>query len=320
MANSISLAKEKKLIEDFRAAHNEYMRNPTQWNKEKESIMFSRIIEQYDYYVQNMLQKYGNRIKECDREYAKNSIWSEIAILLRDRYDLSKNIKVTTFLTPHIIGMIRVLTKESQNIDINVYYQKKYQEIKRISETFKLYKYRYPDVIELSAIMGCKTETIQKCLAIVNQTKIELDKTDEDGNSFEVEAGVNVADEVISKINRDALLKAVERLPEIERKIIELKIANKDITLNEIHDELNIPMNRVVSTLQNAISLLGADKRIKKVFPQYSTNAYNRDRILKVEKEAGLQMTNNITTYFDSLKEAGFGHLDITKEASYGTS
>ena len=119
-------------------------------------------------------------------------------------------------------------------------------------------------------------------------------------------------------MNRDALLKAVERLPELERKIIELKIANKEITLNEIHDELNLPMNRVVSTLQNAISLLGADKRIKKVFPQYSTNTYNRDRILKVEKEAGLQMTNNITTYFDALKNSE--KPDIEKEASYGAS
>mgnify|MGYP000959264625 CR=1 FL=1 len=200
------------------------------------------LIKEHLYIAEILSKKYANRGIEYDDIYQVASIGLIYAV---DRYDVDKGFEFSSFATPTIIGEIK---KHFRDKGWTIRVPRRIQELsKKINNakiTLSQDLQRSPTVEDIANYLNCTEEEVLEAMeASKVYTPQSLDLTYDSGND---DKDVNLADLIgeedlyFSKIeNNDFLLKGMEKLNDMEQKVLVDRYFNKR-TQVAIADDLGI--------------------------------------------------------------------------------
>ena len=216
------------------------------------------LIERHLYIAEILSKKYANRGIDYDDIYQVACIGLIYAI---DRYDVGKGYKFSSFATPTIIGEIK---KHFRDKGWTIRVPRRIQELsKRINNakvTLSQELQRSPTVEDIALYLNCTEEEVLEAMeASKVYTPQSLDLAYDSNND---DKDVNLADIIgeediyFNKIeNNDFLLRTMEKLNDIEKKILVDRYFNKK-TQVAIAEDLNISqmtVSRVEKTVMGKL-------------------------------------------------------------------
>ncbi len=158
-----------------------------------------------------------------------------------NNFDLTREVKLSTYAFSRIIGEIRVFMRDDDTIHISRTLKNNAKKIKKLSEEIRKKYNREPELDEIIEITGLSKEEIFTALNAMQQPA-SLDQTitnnEEDScylSDF-IESKVNDAEQEVEKMT---LFTQLKNLSFRERKIIYLRYF-KDLTQQEIGQELQL--------------------------------------------------------------------------------
>lgn len=220
---------------DIRNLFREYKVNK---NKDLRDLL----IEKHLYIAEILAKKYANRGIDYDDIYQVASIGLIYAI---DRYDIDKGFEFSSFATPTIIGEIK---KHFRDKGWTIRVPRRIQELsKKINNakiTLSQELQRSPTVEDIAEYLNSTEEEILEAMEGSKvYTPQSLDLTyDSNGDDKDVNLADLIGEEDVyfSKIeNNDFLLRGMEKLNDMERKILIDRYFNNKTQVS-IAEELNI--------------------------------------------------------------------------------
>ncbi|WP_026895526.1 SigB/SigF/SigG family RNA polymerase sigma factor [Clostridiisalibacter paucivorans] len=175
------------------------------------------------YIAEILSKKYANRGIEYDDIYQVACLGLIYAI---DRYDISKGYEFSSFATPTIIGEIKKYFRDKGwSIRVPRRIQELSKKINNAKITLSQDLQRTPNVLEIASYLNSTEEEVLEAMeASKVYTPHSLDSSydsDSEDKDINLAALIGEDDEYFSKIeNRDFLLKAIDKLDDLERKIL----------------------------------------------------------------------------------------------------
>lgn len=220
------------------------------FNKDRDKETRDILIEKHLYIAEILSKKYANRGIEYDDLYQVASIGLIYAI---DRYDISKGYQFSSFATPTIIGEIK---KHFRDKGWTIRVPRRIQELSKKINNAKTFLsqelQRSPTVEDIANYLECTEEEVLETMeASKVYTPQSLDITYDSNND---DSDVNLADFIgeedahFTKIeNIDFLTKAMEKLNDVEKKILVERYFNKNtqIAIAEILDISQMTVSRI---------------------------------------------------------------------------
>lgn len=212
------------------------------------------LIERHLYIAEILSKKYANRGIDYDDIYQVASIGLIYAI---DRYDIDKGFEFSSFATPTIIGEIK---KHFRDKGWTIRVPRRIQELsKKINNakiTLSQELQRSPTVEDIAEYLNSTEEEILEAMEGSKvYTPQSLDLTyDSNGDDKDVNLADLIGEEDVyfSKIeNNDFLLRGMEKLNDMERKILIDRYFNNKTQVS-IAEELNISQ-MTVSRLEKKV-------------------------------------------------------------------
>lgn len=200
------------------------------------------LIEQHLYIAEILSKKYSNRGIDYDDIYQVACIGLIYAV---DRFDVDKGFEFSSFATPTIIGEIK---KHFRDKGWTIRVPRRIQELsKRINNakvTLSQDLQRSPTIEDIAEYLNCTEEEVLEAMeASKVYTPQSLDLTyDSNNDDKEVNLGDLIGEEdmYFSKIeNNDFLLKGMEKLNDVEKKVLIDRYFNKKTQVS-IAEELGI--------------------------------------------------------------------------------
>lgn len=188
------------------------------------------LIEKHLYIAEILSKKYANRGIEYDDIYQVACIGLIYAI---DRFDINKGYEFSSFATPTIIGEIK---KYFRDKGWTIRVPRRIQELSKKINNAKIQLsqqlQRSPNIEDIANYLKCSEEEVLEALeASKVYTPQSLDVTyDSNNDDKEVNLAELIGEEDIyfSKIeNNDFIMKTMDKLNEIERKILVERYFNK---------------------------------------------------------------------------------------------
>ncbi len=188
------------------------------------------LIEKHLYIAEILSKKYVNRGIEYDDIYQVASLGLIYAV---DRYDVDKGFEFSSFATPTIIGEIKKHFRDKGwTIRVPRRIQELSKKINNAKVTLSQDLQRSPTVEDIANYLNCTEEEVLEAMeASKVYTPQSLDLTYDSQND---DSDVNLADLIgeedmyFSKIeNNDFLLKGMEKLNDMEKKILIDRFFNK---------------------------------------------------------------------------------------------
>lgn len=134
-------------------------------------------------------------------------------------FDFSFDTALTTYAVPMIYGEIKKFLRDDGIIKINRETKRNAQNIKRFEEEYEKIHGKSPTITEVSSALGLSEEDAVFALS-ASKPVSSLVIESEDGSEFELPVGV---DETDINVERLALSETIKKLPEEDRKLIELR-------------------------------------------------------------------------------------------------
>lgn len=208
------------------------------------------LIEKHLYIAEILSKKYANRGIELDDIYQVASIGLIYAV---DRYDVDKGFEFSSFATPTIIGEIKKHFRDKGwTIRVPRRIQELSKKINNAKVTLSQNLQRSPTVEDIAEYLNCTEEEVLEAMeASKVYTPQSLDLTYDSSND---DKDVNLADLIgeediyFSKIeNNDFLLKGMEKLNDMEKKILVDRYFNKrtQVSIAEDLDISQMTVSRV---------------------------------------------------------------------------
>ena len=208
------------------------------------------LIEKHLYIAEILSKKYVNRGIEYDDIYQVASLGLIYAV---DRYDVDKGFEFSSFATPTIIGEIKKHFRDKGwTIRVPRRIQELSKKINNAKVTLSQDLQRSPTVEDIANYLNCTEEEVLEAMeASKVYTPQSLDLTYDSQND---DSDVNLADLIgeedmyFSKIeNNDFLLKGMEKLNDMEKKILIDRFFNKktQIAIAEDLDISQMTVSRV---------------------------------------------------------------------------
>ncbi len=180
----------------------------------------NQIVEKYLYIAAVLAKKFSGRGVEYDDLYQVASL-----ALLKgvDRFDETKGLQFSTFITPTIAGEIKNYFRDRSRL---VHLPRRVAELrvgmKRVSEEFFSEMGRKPTAKELAARLNVSEEEILKSAEAGGVVSLDNSAGDGDGMSFhEI---LPASDDVFEEVeNRDAVHSALKLLTEQERTLVKYR-------------------------------------------------------------------------------------------------
>lgn len=212
------------------------------YSERKDNYIREELIKRHIYIAEILSKKYANRGIDYEDIYQVACIGLIYAV---DRYDISKGYEFSSFATPTIIGEIKKYFRD-KGWAIRV--PRRIQELSKkinvskniLSQTLQ----RTPTVDELAEHLQCSSEEILEAMeASKVYTPHSLDAAfDSNGDDKDINLAelIGEDDKYFTTIeNNDFLKKNIEKLNDMEKKILHDRYFNKK-TQFEIANELNI--------------------------------------------------------------------------------
>lgn len=207
-----------------------------------DKVIREKLISKYLYIAEILSKKYANKGIDYDDIYQVACIGLIYAV---DRFDIGKGYEFSSFATPTIIGEIKKHFRDKGwSIRVPRRIQELSQKVNLAKTTLSQELQRSPNVYELAEYLNCTPEEV---LEVMEASKVytpqSLDVSYEsDGDDKEITLSdlIGEEDKDFDRIeNNDFLLKAMEKLNKIEKKIIKDRYFSKKTQI-DIADELGI--------------------------------------------------------------------------------
>ncbi|MGB9839918.1 SigF/SigG family RNA polymerase sporulation sigma factor [Thermovenabulum sp.] len=193
--------------------------------------------------VYNVVKRFENRGFELEDLVQIGTIGLLKAI---DRFDLSYNVKFSTYAVPMIIGEIKRQIRDNNPIKISRKIKEMYYKVQKTKEYLEKLQDREPTITEIAEEMGISVEELNIYLE-ASKPIISLNEVafHDDTNPIYVLDRVEDDNEaMITVLDNISLKEAISKLEGIERKIIFLRYF-KDKTQTQIAQILGISQVQV---------------------------------------------------------------------------
>lgn len=212
------------------------------YSESRDFSIREELIKRHLYIAEILSKKYVNRGIEYDDIYQVACVGLIYAV---DRYDVSKGYEFSSFATPTIIGEIKKYFRDKGwAIRVPRRIQELSKKIMISKNTLSQKLQRTPTVDELAEYLQCSSEEILEAMeASKVYTPHSLDVVlDSNGDDKDINLSelIGEDDKYFATIeNNDFLMKNIQKLNDIEKKILYDRYFNKK-TQFEIAQELNI--------------------------------------------------------------------------------
>ncbi len=205
--------------------------------------------------VLSVIQRFTCRGENLDDLFQVGCIGLIKAI---DNFDISLNLKFSTYAVPMIIGEVRRFLRDYNPIRVSRSIRDTAYQAMKIKERITNENQSEPSVVEIAKEMGVKKEVVVLALeAIVDPVSLYEPVYCDAGDTIYVMDQIGDSNSDINWIDEILLKKSINELPEREKKILSLRFMN-GMTQTEVATEIGISQAQV-SRLEK-----GAMDRIKK--------------------------------------------------------
>jgi RNA polymerase primary sigma factor len=182
-----------------------------------------------------------------------------------EKFDWRRGFKFSTYATWWIRQACqRAVSNQSRTIRVPTHVHERRQKLNRVRQRFEVEHGRTPTVEELSDAAGLELQHTQEALAVV-EASVSLhrpvgdDGGGELGDLFADPSASDPAEEAGEALRRQAVRNALSKLPDRERRILELRFGfdGEQLPLEAIGRELGITRERVRQLEREALARLG---------------------------------------------------------------
>ncbi|MCD8073982.1 MAG: RNA polymerase sporulation sigma factor SigG [Lachnospiraceae bacterium] len=201
--------------------------------------------------VLSVIRRFSNSNENVDDLFQIGCIGLMKAI---DNFDTGQNVKFSTYAVPMIIGEIRRYLRDNNSIRVSRSLRDTAYKAIYARETYTKLNQREPTVNEIADEIGISSEEIVNALDAIQSPLSLYDPVYTEGGDT-----LYVMDQISDKKNREenwvesiSLREALERLPEREKHIVELRFYEGK-TQMEVASEIGISQAQVSRLEKNAL-------------------------------------------------------------------
>lgn len=223
-------------------------------NEKQKKILFDKILqgdrearEEYIYgnlrLVLSVIQRFQNRGEYADDLFQVGCIGLMKAI---DNFDITQNVKFSTYAVPMIIGEIRRYLRDNNSIRVSRSLRDTAYKALRTKEQLTNKNSKEPTIMEIAKEMGIPKEDIVFALDAIQDPVSLFEPVYQDGGD-----ALYVMDQISDEKNQDerwlesiALNEAMKRLNEREKRILTLRFF-RGKTQMEVAEEIGISQAQV---------------------------------------------------------------------------
>ena len=209
--------------------------------------------------VLSVIQRFSQRGENLDDLFQVGCIGLIKSI---DNFDLNQNVRFSTYAVPMIIGEIRRYLRDYNPIRVSRSVRDTAYHAMQIKEKIIAETQREPSVEEIAGIMGVKRETVVLALeAIVEPISIYEPVYYDAGDTIYVMDQIGDRHSDVDWIDEILLKKAINNLPEREKKILSLRFMN-GMTQTEVASEIGISQAQVSRLEKGALDKIKGHRKV----------------------------------------------------------
>ena len=209
--------------------------------------------------VLSVIQRFSQRGENLDDLFQVGCIGLIKAI---DNFDITLNLRFSTYAVPMIIGEVRRFLRDYNPIRVSRSIRDTAYQAMKIKERITNNNQSEPTVEEIAKEMGVKKSTVVLALeAIVDPVSLYEPVYYDAGDTIYVMDQIGDSNSDVNWIDEILLKKSINELPEREKKILSLRFMN-GMTQTEVANEIGISQAQVSRLEKGALDKIKSHRKI----------------------------------------------------------